>query len=360
MVINKFTRFLWRQFSQITWPAIITLLVLHAALSWLLLLWAGEEYLLAFHEFLYYYVVTTSTVGYGDLSPASDAGKMIVALVQIPLGLAIFGALLGKLGQSISKVLRKVMTGEKDFRYLDTHILIFGWHEKRTSKIIQHILGDNKRMQRKILLCVTKDMEHPFYDNSMVEFAKLKSFTDDEELKRVAADEADRVIVDCDNDDKTFTCALKLSKIVASDCHITAYFDEEEKAVMLNNYTTNVEASYSKAAEILVRSMQDPGSSKLQEELMSTLQGETQFSTEIPANVPSSQFGELFYYFKQKHDAILLAVAKDRIGLDMKLNPDNDFEVKPGYILHYVSKQRLMPNEINWQAASEYTNKGIK
>lgn len=353
MVFNKFTRYLWKQFSQVTWPALIALLAAHASASWILLWLAGEHHLLNLYEYLYYYVVTTSTVGYGDLSPTTQVGKYIVAIVQIPLGLAIFGAFLGKLGQTVSKKLRKVMTGEKDFSYLDTHILIFGWHERRTGKIIEHILGDNKRMQRKILLCVVEEMEHPFYDNSMVEFARLKSFTDDDELKRVAAHEADRVIVDCVNDDMTFTTALKLSPMVEPGCHITAYFDEEEKVEMLNKYTHNVEANSSKAAEMLVRSMQDPGSSRLQEELMSTLKGETQFSTEVSKNAPTTTFGQLFYYLKKHHNAILLAVAKDRVGMKMELNPDNDFVVEPGYVLHYVSKQRIMTQEIDWNKASQ-------
>lgn len=353
MVFNKFTRYLWKQFSQVTWPSLIALLLAHASASWVLLWYAGEHELLSVYQYLYYYVVTTSTVGYGDLSPTTEAGKYIVAIVQIPLGLAIFGAFLGKLGQSVSKRLRKVMTGEKDFSYLDTHILIFGWHERRTGKIIEHILGDNKRMQRKILLCVVEDMEHPFYDNSMVEFAKLKSFTDDQELKRVAAHEADRVIVDCINDDMTFTTALKLSPMVEEGCHITAYFDEEEKVEMLNKYTHNVEANSSKAAEVLVRSMQDPGSSRLQEELMSTLKGDTQFSTEVAPDAPTTTFGQLFYYLKKHHNAILLAVAQDRVGMEMKLNPDDDHIVQAGFVLHYVAKQRIMTQEIDWQQASQ-------
>lgn len=348
-MFNRFTRYLWKQFSQITWAALLALLVLHAAVSWLLLYWAEEHALLNIQQYLYYYVVTTSTVGFGDLSPSSDAGKYIVAIVQIPLGLAIFGAVLGKLGQSVSKVLRKNMTGEKDFSYLETHILIFGWHERRTAQIIEHILGDNKRMQRKILLCVTQEMEHPFYDNPMVEFARLRSFTDDEELKRVAAHEADRVIVDCENDDMTFTCALKLSPMVEPDCHITAYFNEEEKVEMLNKYTKNVEANSSKAAEILVRSMQDPGSSRIQDELMSTLHGETQFSTKVPDDAPVLEFGQLFYYLKKQHNATLLAVAKDRIGMDMTLNPAIDFKVEPGFILHYVARHRIIADEVDWQ-----------
>jgi len=348
LIVNKLVRVLKKHFSQVTWFSIISLLVFHAVLSWALLHLAGEYDLTRLDSFFYYYVVTTSTVGFGDLSPSSFQGKLVVSLVQIPMGLAIFGALLGKLGQSVSKVLRQIMTGEKDFGHLDTHILIFGWHEKRTGKMIQHILGDNRREKRQILLCVTQEMEHPFIDNPFVEFARLKSFTEDSELTRVNVYEADRIIVDCENDDMTFTCALKLSPMVEQGCHISAYFNDETKVDMLNKYTNNVECNSSKTAEILVRSMQDPGSSRLQEELMSTLHGDTQFSTQVPIGTSNLQFGQLFYYLKQQHNAILLAVASDRIGAQMNLNPTNEFEVQPGNVLHYVARERLMSDEIAW------------
>lgn len=358
MVVNRLIRLLKIHFSQVTWGTIILLFLFHAALSWLLLFAAGESDLIPWQSFIYYYVVTTSTVGFGDMSPSSDAGRWIVALVQIPLGLAIFGALLGKLGQSVTKVLRQVMTGEKDFSHLDTHILIFGWHETRTAKIIEHILGDKKRMQRKILLCVFEEMEHPFVDNPMVEFARLSSFTDDDELKRVNVAEADRIIVDCITDDMTFTCALKLSPMVEEDCHISAYFTDETKVQMLNRYTHNVECNSSKTAEILVRSMQDPGSSRLHAELMSTLHGNTQFSTRVPQNISTVKFGQLFYYLKESHDAILLAIAKDRIGSEMNLNPHMETEILPGDVLHYVARERILSSELEWQKVSNMSQDG--
>jgi voltage-gated potassium channel len=348
LVINKLAAFLRKHFIHVSWFSILMLLGFHAILSWVLLYLVGEYELTNFSSYLYYYVVTTSTVGYGDLSPTSFEGKLVVALVQIPLGLAIFGALLGKLGRSVSRVLRQIMTGEKDFSEEDSHILIFGWHENRTEKMVQHILGDNKRQKRKILLCVTNDLEHPFLDNPLVEFAKLKSLTQDDELTRVAVTKADRIIVDCDNDDQTFTCALKLSSLVKDECHISANFSDDTKIEMLNRYTKNIESNSSRTAEILVRSMQDPGSSRLQEEMMSTLSGHTQFSTQMPFDIGAHKFGDLFFHLKQNHNAILLAVAEDRIGVKMHLNPDNDFNVMPGQVLHYVAQERIIADEVNW------------
>lgn len=350
MLFNKLIRTIRKHLNEVSWFSIVALVALHAGLSWGLLYTVGEYELTSAESFLYYYVVTTSTVGFGDLSPTSYAGKLVVAIVQIPLGLALFGALLGKLGQSVSKVMRQVMTGEKDFSDYDDHIIIFGWHPTRTGRIIQHILGDNKREVRKILLCVVEEMEHPFFDNPLVEFAKLKSFTDNDELARIAVKEADKVIVDGDNDDQTFTCALKLSTLIAEDCHISVYFNDEAKVEMLNQYTDNVECNSSKTAEILVRSMQDPGSSRLHQEMMSTLHGDTQFSTEVPNNIGELNYEQLFVYFKKTHNATVLAVAEDRIGQKMHLNPDNNFQVQPGAILHYVAKERLTADEVNWAA----------
>jgi voltage-gated potassium channel len=359
LIVNRLLRFLKIHFSQVSWSTILILFAAHAALSWVLLVAANESALTKWDAFVYYYMVTTSTVGFGDMSPTTAAGKWIVALVQIPLGLAIFGALLGKLGQSVTKVLRQVMTGDKDFSYLDTHILIFGWHETRTARIVEHILGDKRRMQRTILLCVVDEMEHPFPDNPMVEFARLSSFTDNDELERVNVTEADRIIVDCITDDMTFTCSLKLSPLVADDCHISAYFNDETKVEMLNKYTTNVECNSSKTAEILVRSMQDPGSGKLHDELISTLHGNTQFSTQVPENIGHINFGQLFYYLKQHNGAILLAIAKDRVGSGMKLNPDNEQLIVANDVLHYVAPDRILAEEIDWASVNQVANKDV-
>lgn len=348
MLFTRLIRVIRKHLNEVSWASIIALVIMHAGLSYVLLALAGEKELVHLESFFYYYVVTTSTVGFGDMSPSSYYGKLVVALVQIPLGLALFGALLGKLGQSVSKIMRQAMTGDRDFSDYDDHIIIFGWHPKRTGRIISHILGDNKRQTRKILLCVVEEMEHPFFDKPEVEFARLQSFTDDAELTRVAVSDADKIIVDGDNDDQTFTCALKLSNMVAKDCHISVYFNDETKVEMLNQYTNNVECNSSTTAETLVRSMQDPGSSRLHQEMMSTLHGNTQFSTQVPSHAESLKFEHLFVYFKTEHNATLLAVAEDRIGQKMHLNPANDFVVQADFILHYVAKERLVASDINW------------
>ena len=51
----------------------------YAVSSYWLLFAAGEVDLIADVDFLYWLAVTASTVGYGDLSPVTSAGKLVVA-----------------------------------------------------------------------------------------------------------------------------------------------------------------------------------------------------------------------------------------------------------------------------------------
>ena len=347
-ILKRIVVLLRSHIDQVSWQSVVIATSLHMLLTWSLLLVANEQALLSPGTFFYYYTVTTSTVGYGDLSPSTDLGRWIVALIQIPFGLALFGVLLGKTGQTVTYLIRRAMTGDKNFAHSSNHIIIFGWHNARTKKMIDYILADTKRTDRRILLAVTEQIEHPFLSNENVDFARLTSFTDLDELERVAIRHADKVIIDGQDDDQTFTTALRISRLVKEDCHISAHFFDETKVEMLLEHCHNVECGSTKSAEILVRSMQDPGSSRVQEELLSTLHGDTQFSLQIPSDIKTMEFGKLFHHFKYDHDAILLGVAHNLSAKNMDLNPPLDYAVNAGDILHYIAQERVLSGEVDW------------
>ncbi len=349
LVIKRLLLIVRNHIDNLTWWAVIATVLLHMLFTWGVLWLANEKALLPVNEFFYYYIVTTSTVGYGDMSPTTAAGKWFVALLQIPVGLALFGVFLGKTGQTITNLIKRSMIGEKDFSRHSDHIIIFGWHPVRTAKMINYILADSKRVERRILLAVSSDMTHPFSDNPHVDFARLESYTDRQELNRIAITKADKVIIDGDDDNQTFTTALKISRLVKKQCHISAFFVDETKSDMLREHCQNVECSSSKSVEILVRSMQDPGSSRVQEELLSTLHGDTQFSLEVGKVAEKLTFEQVFFAFKKQYNATVLGIAHSRVGDGLDLNPPLDYPVKSGDILHYISVDRILSSEIDWQ-----------
>jgi len=342
-LLTKFSR-------QLTWPIMFLLILLQALITYLLFVIAQEDKLTSNpFDFFYYNMVVVSTVGFGDLSPVSSLGKSIVALWQIPSGLVIFASFISKTTQLFINIARKNMNGTNDFSYLDDHILLLCWDKYSTEQIVRLILGDKKRKQRQILLCVTDDMKDPFPEIDEIAFAKLRTFSDTNELARIGLKKAKRIIVDGKSDDETLSIALSIATYADKDANITAHFFDQTKAQLLKMHCPHIECSIDNSAKMMVRSMQDPGSSQVTEQLLSTLDGATLYSFKVPDLETKINFGQIFERFKQQYDMILLGYSKDKNGDDMRLNPHSETMIDSAYHLHYVANERINADEIDWK-----------
>ena len=341
---------LFKKLSQrLTWPSMIFLILAQTAITYLLFLAAGEI-ALTHHpiEFFYYNMVVISTVGFGDFSPITYAGKTIVAFWQIPSGLIVFASFIGKTTQLFIDIARKNMNGNNDFSHFTDHILLLCWDKHSTEQIVQLILGDKKRQKRQILLCVTDQMKNPLPDNHDVSFAKLRTFSDKKELNRIALQKAKRIIIDGKSDDETLSIALSIATFADKNANITAHFFDETKAQLLKMHCPHIECSIDNSAKMMVRSMQDPGSSQVTDQLLSTLAGATLYSFAVPNINKAISFNLLFDALKHKHNMILLGFSQDKNGDDIRLNPTDEVMVNTGYHLHYVANERIDVIDIDW------------
>jgi voltage-gated potassium channel len=335
---------------RMNWSAMLSLVALQAVTTYFLFFLAGERELVTHPlQFFYYNMVVVSTVGFGDFSPVTSAGKAIVALWQIPSGLIVFASFIGKVTQFFINIARRNMNGNNDFYHYNDHILLLCWDESSTRQIVKLILGDKKRQARQILLCVTDDMQNPFPDNVDVSFAKLRTFSDKKELDRVAISKAKRIIVDGKSDDETLSIALSIATFAAEDANISAHFFDKTKAELLKMHCPHIECSIDNSAKMMVRSMQDPGSSQVTEQLLSTLTGATLYCLQTPDIHKDIEFGMLFEKLKTKHDMILIGLSHFKNGDDMQLNPAFEQIIKAGDYLHYIANERIDIDDINWQ-----------
>lgn len=72
-------------FAESRWYTILGVTAFYAVSSYWLLYAANENELINSVDFFYWLAVTASTVGYGDLSPVTSAGKLIVAIYVLSL-----------------------------------------------------------------------------------------------------------------------------------------------------------------------------------------------------------------------------------------------------------------------------------
>ncbi|MCP5077791.1 MAG: two pore domain potassium channel family protein, partial [Psychromonas sp.] len=118
---------------------------------------------------------------------------------------------------------------------------------------------------------------------------------------------------------------------------------------LLKMHCPHIECSIDNSANMMVRSMQDPGSSQVAEHLLSTLSGATLYCLQIPHLTRTIDFGTLFHSLKRDHGMILIGLSHFKNGDDMQLNPSLEQVIQTGDYLHYIANERIIIEDINWQ-----------
>ncbi len=345
LTLSRLARRLYARISALSWDTVLTVTVIHFAVSWGLMILAGGEKIASAELFWYFYVTTATTVGYGDYSPATAAGRVITTIWIMPGGIALFTTIIAKVVQQFSEKWRKRLRGLANYETLTNHIVILGWHGVRTQRMVDHILGGQREDNREIVLCCAQEMENPMPDQ--VRFVRAAALNTPDLLRRAAVANAVFVIVFGHDDNETLAAALGAAA-VNGEAHIVAYFDQQSFADLLKAHCPRAEANVSLSIEMMVRSAQDPGSSRVQRQLLSALEGPTQFSLQVPLHANPVTYGALFQEMKRKHEATLFGVAKSTLGDDLLLNASLEAQVGPGMILYFMAARRIDPMEIDW------------
>ncbi|QEW05560.1 potassium channel family protein [Nitrincola iocasae] len=334
LLVEKVKHVVFSVFFKANASSTLAVTLLYVLISYLLLNLAGEQDIIILENFGYWLAVTASTVGYGDLSPTTFWGKVVVSLWVIPVGLSIFAFLIARVSFALSE---RAFKGRRGLRHLNTqnHTVIIGWNEQRTIRLIELLLDKHNAHHRRVVLCVAKDIENPMPNK--IGFVKVESFSHQETMAKACLDTADRIIIDTPLDDVTLTTALYCQKVSPSS-HKTAYFQDESIGDLLLSHCPGIEIIPSVSVELLAKSTIDPGSSQLHKQLLDSSDGMTQFSSKY--NGDKVEYEPLFNKLKHEYDATLIGVRKDG-GQSIELNPPLTLRVVPGDILFYIAAKRL-------------------
>lgn len=334
-----------RVFAEMRWYTIVLTLLFYGFSSWLLLLIAGETELTQPTNFVYWLVVTGSTVGYGDLSPVTDGGKYLVSFYVIPLGLTIFALVLGRTATWVSNQWQKGARGLKSLD-VENHILVLGWNGHRTIRLLNLLIRERASIadDPTIVLCVRVDITNPL--PGQIEFVKVATFSNDEDMNRACVSTARVVLMDNPEDDLTMTTALYCSQR-NPNAQMVAYFNDESLVGLLQKHCPNVECTPSVAVEMLAKSAFDPGSSLLHHDLLDVNHGQAQYSVAIPAHLPPIKVEKIFNQLKLIYRATLIAMVKADDNLKILVNPDLDMLLYPGDKIFYIAEERII--DMNWK-----------
>jgi voltage-gated potassium channel len=335
--------------ATLTWSVLFAVAGVHAFVSYILLVLAGESGLTGgLVSFIYFYVVTATTVGYGDMSPATSVGRIASLLVVIPGSIAIFTAVLGKAITDVGTIWSRRMNGYGDFSEREGHTIILGWQGARTRRLIELLVADHEDGEKIIL--VDKSLEqNPM--PAVLDYVRSDALSTPGGLQRAGIGKAARVIIRGADDDETIAATLAASSSQSS-AHIVAHFEDDRAVDLISRQCPDVEAIGSLSAELLVRASRDPGASRVADRLLSAESEDTAFSMIVPTDTPPIMYLDAMVGLKRHYGLTLVGLSgpNDR---NVDLNCPTDRRISGGDQLFYIADIRLPPSDVRWGALTE-------
>lgn len=333
------------QIARLDWGVLMLLFLAHLCAAWGMMVLAGEDKLVAPDIWPYFYLVTATTVGYGDFAPQTSAGRWIDVLFVMPGGIGLFAALIGKATSAFVDTWRKGMRGQRDYAGLTGHTIILGWRGAATERMVDLLLADSETGADRIVLCATGEMDNPLPEKAL--FVCGESLAQPAVLRRAGVHAADRILIYGGGDEQTLAAAFAVLAEKPLG-HVVVHFDAQDAEDLLLRHYPCVECTRSLAVDMLVRAAQDPGISRLTTDLLSVAAGPAEYGLRLPAGLPPVAFGDLLLPFKRRHDATLLGLAKGADPSRVLLNPRVDETVAGGDILYYMAERRIDVATIEW------------
>ncbi len=316
-------------------------------LSSILIRWVepSDSGLAHFDQALWWSIVTSTTVGYGDLFPTTNEGKIVAVILPMFMGIGLGAAFITHIASSLIERRDKKMHGESDFKG-DQHIVIVG-STSETGQLIEEIQKDETYTDHDIVLVADID-RHPFAEKDNVFFVKGRPDTS-ETLEKANITTANRIIIHTGQDEESLFALINALKLKNSDCEITVRCISTQSLDTFSSVQGDFQIIMQMTAEMMVQAMQDKVHIPLQILLKNDAQDEIYYLV-VPGTVDNLNWWTLHTYFKESFNYLTFAMQtsgkKGKTDQQIIINPPVDQSVSKGDGIWLIAPKR--PIDIQW------------
>ena len=329
---------LWRRLGRLSWLVPVGVVLVVFLSSWALMAIAEPEADLVRPEnFWWYFLITSSTVGYGDLFPVTVPGRLVAAYVVFG-GITTLTMIFARVATALENTRSRRMQGLTSHRHRG-HVVVIGYTPARTERIITDLLSDS---DRDLVICAWDDQtaQHPMPSEPRVHFVR-GDLTDEEVLDRANIAAAHAVLVDARDDNEAVSVAIAAER-AATGVHTVVALRDLERRRTVAKVDPTAHCLQWHSVTMIVEELQDPGIGLVYQEL-SNAGGVSTYSTVLPAESPELSYGDWQQALGREYGATVLAMQLDG---QVRVSPGWRTSVPAGSTLYYVSARRLAPDQL--------------
>ncbi|MEO9485446.1 MAG: ion channel [Ekhidna sp.] len=315
---------------------VVFVLVIYLALVWLLVFVEKDSDQSALNNYsnaFWYSLVTLTTVGYGDIFPATIYGRYI-SLIFILTSIGIFGILIGQLTTLMTTIKENKKLGYSGTNF-SNHAVIIGWNE-----FGWHVVDQLVGVGRQVAVVTNKkddvDLIREKYNAKSV-FVLFSDYNNHEMIKKSNIDDATIVFVNMLDDTDKLVYVLNLKKVFPETEFVVTLENGDLKNTFLSAGVSNTISTQEISSKLLASYMFEPDVATYSESILSYAKSDSDYDIKQLLITPNNPYNgkayqEVFFDLKKRYNSVLIGITKrDKFG-NKKLikNPLGDLKIHSG------------------------------
>lgn len=289
---------------------------------------------------IWYSIVTLTTVGYGDLFPATLYGR-VIGYIFLLLSLGIYGILIGQISSLMATIRENKKLGYNGTKMKD-HAVIIGWNDFGRL-VLEQLQGVGKKAA--IVTNNKSDIDFIKEQEAKDVFVLYTDFNNMEFLRKANIEESQIVFINLNNDTEKLVYILNMKKYFPSLEYVVTLDNGDLKNTFISAGVTNTISKHEIASKLLASYMFEPDVASFSESMMSYTKGEGDYDIKqflVTASNPylGKPYQEAFFDLKRRYNAVLIGITKrDKFGNKRLIkNPLGDLKISQGdYIIMIIN-----------------------